>query len=87
MRQKLPPLSDIQKVEFYKIDEIATDLICCEISYIEERLAKALIFNEEDDDFGSLDRQLASLVSYDTDWRSKVVHPPFEHCHHIAFQR
>ena len=77
-------LDKVAKVQFYKLDELTTDLICCELTLDD---GGTLFLHEEmhgwDDQMG----RLAILPGFDADWFAKVAFPAFATCHHIAFER
>ena len=77
-------LDKVAKVQFYKLDELTTDLICCELTLDD---GGTLFLHEEmhgwDDQMG----RLATLPGFDADWFAKVAFPPFATCHTIAFER
>jgi hypothetical protein len=77
------PLSEIDKVTFYKRDEITSDLICCEIVIA----GTAWTFHEELDGWGLLIAHLQSLPSFRGDWFAAVSQPPFAASETVAFSR
>ena len=77
------PLTDIAKVTFYKRDEIATDLICCEVTTVDG----AWTFNEEITGWNLLVEHLESLPGFRGDWFAAVSHPPFETSETVAYGR
>ena len=77
------PLAAVERVTFYKRDELTTDLICCEV-----RVASHdWFFHEEAAGWQLLLDHLAALPGFDADWFSSVSQPPFERSETIAFQR
>lgn len=79
----LIPLADIEKVRFYKRDELTSDLICCEI----DTGNVTQIFHEEMAGWDSLVRHLEGLQGFRTDWFAAVSQPAFEASETIAFMR
>ena len=77
------PLARVEKVTFYKCDEITTDLICCEVVIADS----VLTFHEELDGWASLIDHLAKLPSFRADWFAAVSQPPFATCETVAFNR
>jgi len=77
------PLSSIDKVTFYKRDEVATDLICCEV-VTGKRLWN---FHEEMPGWGELIAHLGGLRGFRSDWFAEVLQPPFALRETVAFER
>lgn len=76
-------LSEIDQVTFYKRDELATDLICCEVTIGE----KTWVFHEDAEGWDTLIRHLRKLPGWRSDWFSSVGQPPFAECRTVAFRR
>ena len=79
----LPPLETINRVTFYKRDELTTDLICCDV----ESANGTLFLHEEADEWPSAVEQLACLEGFRKDWLSQVSQPPFQPCTFVAYER
>ena len=77
------PLDRIDAVNFYKRDELVTDLICCDVE-IEGRI---WTFHEEAEGWDMLLRHLEQLPGFRRDWREAVVKPTFEPCVTVAWTR
>jgi hypothetical protein len=81
----LPPfrLSNVLRVDFYKRDEITSDLICCDIITRDE----VIHAHEEMDHWDELIRKLEHLGGFDVEWFSQISQPAFgpEVC--VAFER
>jgi hypothetical protein len=77
------PLARIDKVVFYKIDELTTDLLCCDV----EIDGKVCTFHEEMPGWKELLRHLGHLPGFRADWFASVAQPPFETCETVAFTR
>lgn len=77
------PLSEIDRVVFYKRDELTTDLICCDVD------VHGLVwtFNEEASGWTDLTAHLSRLPGFRTDWYGAVVHPPFAISDTVAYHR
>lgn len=76
-------ISDVLKVEFYKVDQLTTDLICCELTLGDGpqiRLHEDLPQWERDM------ARLANLDGFDKNWFAKVSQPPFASCNTIAYE-
>jgi hypothetical protein len=77
------PLADIEMVTFYKLDEITTDLICCEIVVG----GTVRTFHEEMKGWNLLLRHIERLPGFRADWFSALSRPAFEPCEIVAFKR
>ncbi|URD60245.1 hypothetical protein M8312_10675 [Sphingomonas sp. KRR8] len=77
------PLADIQKVTFYKRDELTTDLICCDV----DARGQTWFFHEEAEGWEEFLRYLERLPTFRKDWYEAVVHPPFAASELVAFER
>ena len=75
-------LADVSRVEFYKRDELVSDLICCEVT------AGGVVHfsHEEDSGWGTLVEALQALPNFDRSWFSKVNKPAFAECRTCAFE-
>lgn len=81
-REQLP-LAEIQKVTFYKRDELTTDLICCDV----EARGQTWFFHEDAEGWDEFLRYLDGLPGFRTDWYEAVAQPPFATNETIAFTR
>lgn len=81
-REQLP-LADIEKVTFYKRDELTTDLICCDV----EARGQKWFFHEEAERWAQFRHHLERLPGFRKDWYEAVVQPPFAATETIAFIR
>lgn len=77
------PLSKIDKVTFYKRDELTTDLICCAV----EAGGKVWTFHEELAGWSLLIEHLEALPQFRRDWFAAVSQPPFAPNETVAFSR
>jgi len=77
------PLEQIERVTFYKRDELTTDLICCDVAIA----GHSSFFHEELPGWQLLLEHLEQLPGFREDWYSTVVHPTFEQCETVAFER
>ena len=77
------PLGRIDKVTFYKVDELTTDLICCDVGID----GKTWTFHEELVGWEAPLAHLQQLPHFREDWYAAVLQPPFERCETIAFGR
>ena len=73
----------ILKVQFFKRDELTSDLVCCEI----ETEAGLFFCHEEAPDWSEMLALVATLKGFDTDWRDKVILPAFQENRITAFER
>jgi hypothetical protein len=77
------PLNEVEKVTFYKRDEITTDLICCDV----EIGGQVWTFHEEQVGWALLLEHLGTLADFRSDWLSAVSQPPFATSETVAFKR
>lgn len=70
-------LGAIVCVQFYKLDEFTTDLICCEITTSSKQGRQVRIVHEEVAGFGAMVSRLETLHGFRRDWRAHVVPTPF----------
>ena len=76
-------LDQIERVAFYKRDELTTDLICCEVGIA----GRSWFFHEELTGWQLLLEHLRHLPGFRGDWHAAVVQPTFERCETVAFER
>ena len=76
-------LEAIERVTFYKRDEITTDLIYCNI----EIAGTTWTFHEELEGWEALLLHLRKLPNFRADWFAAVSQPPLSACETIAFKR
>ncbi|MDP3907063.1 hypothetical protein [Novosphingobium sp.] len=77
------PLEHIDRVTFYKRDEITSDLICCEIVVP----GKVWTFHEELTGWKLLINYLSRLPGFQADWHTAVTQAPFAPNETLAFSR
>ena len=77
------PLDQIDRVTFYKRDELATDLIYCDVDVAGQRW----LFHEELPGWEMLLPHLHQLPGFREDWYAAVVQPPFAASETLAFER
>jgi hypothetical protein len=73
----------IDRVTFFKRDELTTDLICCEI----EAGGTTWFAHEEAPDWQALLARLEALPGFRRDWFEQVAQPPFAPNAFVAFAR
>jgi hypothetical protein len=76
-------LQAVERVEFFKRDELTTDLLCCEVTTD----GHCFFFHEELSDWPELIAKLEGLKDFRKNWFSQVSQPPFEECRYVAFKR
>lgn len=77
------PLDAIDRVTFYKRDEVTTDLICCDILVGE----KVVFSHEEQPEWPALIAHLEQLPGFDREWFAAVAKPAFQACPTVAFDK
>lgn len=75
------PLAEIDKVTFYKRDELTTDLICCDVGMN----GSVRSFHEELEGWDALLQHLYKLPNFRTDWYAVVSQPAFATSETVAF--
>jgi hypothetical protein len=76
-------LAEVSRVEFYKRDELTTDLICCEVTAGGE----VHFSHEEERGWDAVVEALRALPGFDPDWFARVSQPPFDESRICAFER
>lgn len=76
-------LAGIDRVTFFKRDELTTDLICCAV----EVDGRIWFFHEEMEGWDALLRHLERLPGFRADWYAHVFRPAFATCETIAYSR
>lgn len=77
------PREGIDRVIFYQRDEVASDLICCDITLGDA----VLTFHAGLGGWPRLCDYLATLPGFDAEWWQKVTRTPFARNEIVAFQR
>lgn len=76
-------LADVSRVEFYKRDELTTDLICCDVTVGET----VYFLHEEAPGWDEAIDAFHALPGFDAEWFAKVSQPPFAESSTTAFER
>ena len=76
-------LVTIEKIVFFKHDEVTSDLICCEV----EANGRIWFFHEDLPEWDALIEQLERLPGFRGDWFAQVSLPPFAASSFVAFPR
>jgi hypothetical protein len=77
------PLEGIDKVTFYKRDELTTDLICCDV----EIGGQTWFFHEEVQGWDLLLGHVGQLPDFRRDWYESVAQPPFKQKETVAYAK
>lgn len=77
-------LGSVERVEFFKRDQITTDLICCRVTFGDDRW---LEWDEDMPDWRGIVDLHERLPGFDCAWFAQVSQPPFEPSHYLAFGR
>jgi hypothetical protein len=80
------PLERIERVEFYKRDQVTLDLICCDVT-TNETPPKVWTFHEEVAGWPRLLAHLHGLLGFAEGWREAVATPAFAENRFVAFAR
>lgn len=73
-------LSDIIRIEAYKRNQIAVDLICFDVWYEADGETWMATAHEDLDGWDDFTASLRALDGFDLDWFAKVSLPPFAEC-------
>ncbi|OBS53994.1 hypothetical protein A8B73_02965 [Methylosinus sp. 3S-1] len=80
-------LDEVSVVVAYKIDELTTDLVCCDIVAGPEGDEQIRTIHEEISGFENLMTRLEALPGFDRKWREAVILPPFAENRTIIYKR
>lgn len=80
-------LDTVIKVEFFKRDELTTDLLCCEILISGTKGNETWFVHEESTQWDDVLALVSKLPDFDLSWREKVVLPAFSENRTTAFIR
>ena len=75
---------EFDRVTFFKLDEVTTDLICCTV---QTRDGKAFTLHEEMEGWDRALAHLEQLPGFRRDWFDAVFKPPFARSETVAFSR
>ncbi|WP_138983903.1 hypothetical protein [Sphingomonas elodea] len=75
--------SAVERVTFFKRDELTTDLVCCEI----DGGTRQWLFHEEMRGWTVLQARLATLPGFRGDWFVHVSQPAFAASSFLAYAR
>lgn len=70
-------LHEVSEIIAYKIDELTTDLICCDIMTASGDGQKIRTIHEEIPGFDALMARFETLRGFNPEWREAVILPPF----------
>jgi hypothetical protein len=77
------PLTSVTRVEFFKRDELTSDLICCEL-LADDRIA---FFHEEMPYWYTMIAELEKLDGFRAGWIAAVSSPPFAESRFVAYEK
>jgi len=80
-------LDEVSAVVVYKIDELTTDLICCDIVTSSGEGEQIRTIHEELPGFENLMARLEALPGFNRKWREAVTLPPFAESRAIIYER
>jgi adenylosuccinate synthase len=75
-------LESVERVTFYKRDELTTDLICCELM----SCVQIWTLHEELPGWDAAIAELSTLPGFRHDWHAHVSAPPFDANPFVAFE-
>ena len=77
-------LSEINRIEAYKVDQMTYDTICFDIWFND----KIVTISEDNSHFDTLDNLFSKeLINYHGNWRKKVTMPPFQENRTVVFEK
>jgi hypothetical protein len=80
-------LEQVSAVVAYKLDELTTDLVCCDIVTGSGDGEQIRTIHEELAGFDDLMAHLEILPGFDRKWREAVILPPFAENRTILYER
>ncbi|WP_084647011.1 hypothetical protein [Mesorhizobium sp. WSM2561] len=80
-------LDEVSAVISYKIDELTTDLICCDIVIGSGEAEQIRTIHEELPGFDNLMARLEALPGFNRKWRDAIILPAFAENRTIIYQR
>ncbi len=83
MNLTIPDLNSIDRIKFFKRDEITTDLIFCEITSGTD----CYFFHEEMDGWNKVISDFECLSAFDKGWFGHVSLPPFREAKFVAYAK
>ena len=81
------PFSQITRIEIFKRDILVTDLICSQIYYQTNAGIRSAIIHEEMTGYEETFSRFSGFLGFMTDWRDKVIQPPFAENRTTGFTR
>jgi len=80
-------LDEVRAIVAYKLDELTTDLVCCDIVTGAADGEQIRTIHEELLGFDAAMNAFEALPSFDRQWRDKVVLPPFATNRTVIYDR
>lgn len=80
-------VADIVRIEAYKRDQGAVDLICFDIWYEADGGPWMVMAHEDLEGWEDLTARLRKLERFDPNWFAKVSQPPFAECRTVVYLR
>jgi len=80
-------LHEIVRIEAYKRNQIAVDLICFDIAFELDGEQWMATVHEDLAGWDSLIAAFRLLADFDRDWFAKVSQPPFTECRTVVYER
>lgn len=74
--------ADVRRVTLFKVDELASDLICCSVATIH---GDVFVVDEEQEGWGEAIGRLEQLPGFRRDWFEAVAKPPFARCETVVY--
>lgn len=77
-------LDEVSRVEFYKVDQITVDCVCCD-THMQD--SSAWTIDEDLDGWSEAIAWLDLLPGFLSTWRRRLIQPPFAENRTVAFVR
>ncbi|WP_242201487.1 hypothetical protein [Sphingomonas hankookensis] len=78
---------EVSAIVAYKLDELTTDLVCCDIVTGAGNGEKIRTIHEELPGFDATMKRFESLPGFDRQWRDAVILPPFATNRTVIYSR
>ena len=86
-RTETVSLDQVSAIVAYKIDELTTDLVCCDIVIGFGDGEQIRTIHEEIPGFGAVMVRFETLPGFNRNWRESVIVPPFAENRTIIYKR
>ena len=81
------PLVPRRPIPAWRLRGPSGRIVCCEIVVITDNRSESWFFHKETANWEDVLRLVGRLPGFDSDWRAKVIQPPFAESRTVAFKR